>query len=330
MSTSTEKVLEVKNLEVRFARQQGMVKILQDISFDLYRGRSLGIVGESGSGKSSMALALMRLIVPPLGLVGGDYIKLEGRDILNMPIDQMSTIRGNRMSMIFQEAMTSLNPVLTIGEQIVEIIQVHQKLPKREAKERCLELLDLVCISAPNKRMGEYAHQISGGMRQRVMIAMALACNPAVLIADEPTTALDVTTQAQIIDLLRRLQEDINMSVILITHDLGVVAELCHDVAVMYCGRFIEQAAIQDIFDHPLHPYTRALLDSIPSLNQRERGKLLTIEGVVPAFDRLPSGCHFQDRCRYAQSYCRVEEPRLQEIDPNHYVECLYPLKDKG
>ena len=321
-----KKVLEVKNLVTCFTSLKNGGKVLKNISFDLLEGSSLGIVGESGSGKSSMALSLMRLIMPPLGMVHGDFVKLEGIDLLQLSLQEMNTIRGNRMSMIFQEAMTSLNPVFTIGDQIMESIQFHQKVSRKQAKERCLDLLNLVSIPAPDQRIKDYPHQISGGMRQRVMIAMALACGPAVLIADEPTTALDVTTQAQIIDLLQKLQQETHMSIILITHDLGLVAEICDYVAVMYCGRIIEKGAVQAIFDHPLHPYTQALLDSILSLSKGKGKKLSAIEGIVPAFDQLPVGCSFQDRCKYVTACCRGQEPLLQEVAPNRFVECFHPV----
>ncbi|TDG95565.1 ABC transporter ATP-binding protein [Cardinium endosymbiont of Culicoides punctatus] len=325
-----EKILEVRNLVTQFTMGSRMVAAVNNVSFDLFRGHSLGIVGESGSGKSAMALSLMRLITPPIGTTTGQGILLEGKDILQLSPKEMESVRGNRISMIFQEPMTSLNPVYTIGEQIMETIQLHEKASLKEAKMRCLELLTLVGIPAPHQRISEYPHQLSGGMRQRVMIAIALACSPSVLIADEPTTALDVTTQAQIIDLIQKLQKETQMGIILITHDLGVVAEVCDEVAVMYCGRIIEKSSIKEIFDGPRHPYTRALLDAIPPLmggNRNHTNRLRTIEGIVPALFDLPMGCNFQDRCSRVADRCKSSKPLLEEVAPNHFVECFYPLK---
>ncbi|ROT47347.1 ABC transporter ATP-binding protein [Candidatus Cardinium hertigii] len=328
-----EKILEVKNLVTQFAMDKHMVTAVNDVSFDILRGHSLGIVGESGSGKSAMALSLMRLITPPVGTVTGKAIMLEGKDILQFSPKEMEAIRGNRMAMIFQEPMTSLNPVYTIGDQIIETIQCHQKVLAKEAKERCLDLLTLVGIAAPQRRISEYPHQLSGGMRQRVMIAIALACSPSILIADEPTTALDVTIQAQIMELLQKLQNETQMGIILITHDLGVVAEVCDQVAVMYCGRIIEKCSVQAIFNTPLHPYTQALLDAIPLLTtgtDNRSHRLCTIEGVVPPLYDLPIGCNFQDRCPNAADTCSRMQPLLQEVLPGHFVECFYPLHIEG
>ncbi|MDD9139424.1 MAG: ABC transporter ATP-binding protein [Candidatus Cardinium sp.] len=321
-----EAILKVKNLVTQFS-QKRVVSVVNGISFELPQGGSLGIVGESGSGKSAMALSLMRLIAPPTGKIMGEGIFLEGRDILALSSKEMEHIRGNRMSMIFQEPMTSLNPVYTIGEQIMETVQLHQKVSAKEAKERCIDLLDLVGISAPQQRMSAYPHQLSGGMRQRIMIAIALACNPSVLIADEPTTALDVTTQAQIMELIQKLQAETHMGLILITHDLGIVAEVCDQVAVMYCGRIIEKSSVENIFETALHPYTQALLDSIPPLTrQTDKRRLRTIDGIVPPLTALPVGCNFQDRCPNVAPACRAQQPLLQEVSPGHFVECFYPL----
>lgn len=325
-----EKILEVQNLVTQFFMEKGMVRAVNDVSFDLFRGRSLGIVGESGSGKSAMALSLMRLITPPVGVVSGQGIFLEGKDILSLSSKEMERIRGNRISMIFQEPMTSLNPVFTIGEQIQETIQLHQQVSTKEAKERCLDLLELVGIPAPQQRLKEYPHQISGGMRQRVMIAIALACGPSVLIADEPTTALDVTTQAQIMDLIQKLQAETQMGILLITHDLGVVAEVCDEVAVMYCGKIIEKSSVEAIFAAPQHPYTKALLDAIPPLmggRVDHTRRLQAIEGVVPPLSNLPIGCNFYDRCPKATATCNGSEPSLEEIRPGHFVACFHPLQ---
>ncbi len=324
-----EKILEVKNLMTQYYAGKRMVTVVDNVSFDLYSGRSLGIVGESGSGKSAMALSLMRLITPPVGIITAQGILLEGKDILQFSLKEMEEVRGNRISMIFQEPMTALNPVFTIGEQIMETIQWHQQVPPKQAKIRCIDLLTLVGIPAPHRRMLEYPHQISGGMRQRVMIAIALACNPSVLIADEPTTALDVTTQAQIIDLMQRLQSEKNMGIILITHDLGVVAELCDEVAVMYAGRIVEKNAVKAIFSQPMHPYTQALLDAIPPLSGiDDHRRLRTIDGVVPPLSDLPIGCSFQDRCPNVKDECRSSKPMLQEAGGAHSIACFAPLQN--
>jgi oligopeptide/dipeptide ABC transporter ATP-binding protein len=303
---------------------------LDDISFTVYKGKTLGIVGESGCGKSLTALSIMRLIGEPTGKVVGGHVWLEGEDMLALPERSLQKVRGNKISMIFQEPMTSLNPVLTVGYQIQEAVALHQPLSKKDLKERSVELLKLVGIPAPEKRIHEYPHQLSGGMRQRVMIAMALSSKPAVLIADEPTTALDVTIQAQILDLMARLQEEFNMGIILITHDLGVVATVCHEVAVMYSGRIIEYASVQDLFYHPQHPYTQGLLNALPSLGiAHHQRRLTTIKGMVPALSDLPPGCSFQDRCFQVQPDCRGIQgpPSLVATRPNHQAACFHPLK---
>lgn len=325
------KILEVKNLITQYYTGRKMTTVVNNVSFDLFSGRSFAIVGESGSGKSAMALSLMRLIEPPVGTITAQGIFLEGKDILQLSLKEIQEIRGNRISMIFQEPMTALNPVFTIGEQIMGTIQLHQQVPPKEAKIRSIALLTLVGIPAPHQRMLEYPHQISGGMRQRVMIAIALACGPSVLIADEPTTALDVTTQAQIIDLIQRVQMENNMGIILITHDLGIVAEVCDEVAVMYSGSIVEKSSVKAIFDAPLHPYTQALLDAIPPLSgSRSVHRLRTIDGVVPPLSDLPIGCSFQDRCPNVQDRCRTRKPLLQEASCGHSVACFYPLQDGG
>lgn len=323
------KILEVKNLMTQYYTGKKMTTVVNNVSFDLFSGRSLAIVGESGSGKSAMALSLMRLIEPPVGTITAQGIFLEGKDILQLSLKEIQEIRGNRIAMIFQEPMTALNPVFTIGEQIMETIQLHQRVSPKEAKIRCIALLTLVGIPAPHQRMLEYPHQISGGMRQRVMIAIALACGPSVLIADEPTTALDVTTQAQIMDLIQRLQVEKNMGIILITHDLGIVAEVCDEVAVMYSGSIVEKSSVKAIFNAPLHPYTQALLDAIPPLSRSNRShRLRTIHGTVPPLSDLPIGCSFQDRCPNVQDRCRASKPLLQEASCGHSVACFYPLQD--
>ncbi len=328
-----EKILSVNNLVTQFKSAQGPITIVNDVSFDVYKGRTLGIVGESGSGKSVTALSIMRLIADSMGEVVGGNIFLEGQDLLQLSEKDMRAVRGNKLSMIFQEPMTSLNPVFTIGYQIKEALTLHQSLSDQEAREQTIELLKLVGISAPEKRVDEYPHQLSGGMRQRAMIAMALSSKPAVLIADEPTTALDVTIQAQILDLMTRLQEELKMGIILITHDLGVVAEVCHEVAVMYGGKIVERAPVQKLFSEPKHPYTQGLLASIPSLEagqHKASARLDTIKGVVPALNALPPGCSFQDRCFKVQQDCKGEQghPPLEEKAPNQLAACFHPLHE--
>ena len=326
-----DKMLEVKQLVTQFRTAQGTVTAVDGVSFDAYKGKSLGIVGESGSGKSTIALSIMRLIAPPAGQIAQGEIWFQGQDLLQLPARAMQDVRGNQISMIFQEPMTSLNPVFTVGNQIRETLLLHQAITPKEAQDRCIELLALVGIPAPEKRIHEYPHQLSGGMRQRVMIAMALACQPAVLIADEPTTALDVTIQAQILDLMRQLQEEQDMGIILITHDLGVVAEMCDEVAVMYCGRIVEQAEVNTLFRRPAHPYTQGLLASIPSLEPSQTDqeqRLATIPGVVPPLSQLPLGCNFQDRCQRADEACKGPQgdPVLEEVAPQHLAACFHPL----
>jgi peptide/nickel transport system ATP-binding protein len=314
-----EKILEVKNLQTSFFTEDGVVRAVDDVSFDVYKGRTLGIVGESGCGKSVTSLSIMRLIPNPPGKTTGGQILYKGKDLLQIPMSEMRKLRGNELSMIFQEPMTSLNPVFTIGNQIRETIALHQDLSKSAVKDRAVEMLKLVGIPSPEKRVNDYPHQLSGGMRQRVMIAMALSCNPNVLIADEPTTALDVTIQAQILDLLRDLQQRVGMGLILITHDLGVVAEVADEVMVMYAGRAVEQGSVKEIFTNPKMPYTRGLLNSIPTLSKDPTGKvkkkrLETIPGIVPSLLHLPKGCRFQERCTHVVAACREKEPELRAI----------------
>jgi oligopeptide/dipeptide ABC transporter ATP-binding protein len=329
----SEKILEVKNLEVEFNTDRGVIKAVQDVNLNVFKNRTLGIVGESGSGKSVTALSIMRLIPNPPGRISKGEILFRGQNILNLSQLEMRQIRGNKISMIFQEPMTSLNPVFTIGNQIEEVVRLHRsELNKKDCKVRAIEMLKLVGIPSPEKRYAEYPHQLSGGMRQRVMIAMALACEPDVLIADEPTTALDVTIQAQILDLMKKLQQELGMGIIMITHDLGVVAETCDDVAVMYCGQIVEQADAKTIFNHPRHPYTRGLLDSIPKVHgqgQATKEKLYTIPGMVPSLFDLPAGCSFQDRCTFATQKCRGElgAPKLEAATSDHRVSCFHPIE---
>jgi oligopeptide/dipeptide ABC transporter ATP-binding protein len=326
-----EKILEVKNLTTQFKTEKGLVTAVDNVSFDVYKGRTLGIVGESGSGKSVTALSVMRLIPNPPGIIASGEVLFKGKNILEYSDNEIRKIRGNHISMIFQEPMTSLNPVFTVGNQIEEVLRLHQKLSAKDATAKAIELLKLVGIPSPEKRIAEYPHQLSGGMRQRVMIAMALACEPSILIADEPTTALDVTIQAQILDLMNKLQDELGMGIILITHDLGVVAETCHDVAVMYCGKIIERADVKTLFQSPKHPYTRGLIDSIPSFDSTTdevKHRLNTIEGIVPSLYALPKGCYFQNRCFNAEDDCRGSKgaPPLEEKQTGQEAACFHPL----
>ncbi len=328
-----EKVLEVKNLKTQFSTEGGVVVAVDDVSFNVYKGRTLGIVGESGCGKSVTSLSIMRLIPNPPGLISGGQIFYKGKDLLQMPVAEMRKIRGNEISMIFQEPMTSLNPVFTVGDQIREAIQLHQKVSRKEALLKTVEMLQLVGIPSPEKRVNDYPHQLSGGMRQRVMIAMALSCNPQVLVADEPTTALDVTIQAQILDLMRKIRETLGMGMILITHDLGVVAETADEVLVMYAGKVVEQAPVVEIFANPKHPYTRGLLSSIPSFSKTasssvdgKKPKLETIAGIVPSLLELPAGCRFSTRCPHVTDECRAAEPVLRDVAAEHQIACIKNL----
>ncbi|MDG0817146.1 ABC transporter ATP-binding protein [Bdellovibrio sp. PAP01] len=330
MSPVSDILLEVQNLKTGFKTDEGAFRAVDDVSFYVKKGQTLGIVGESGCGKSVTSLSVMRLIQKP-GSIESGKILFKGQDLLKLSEDKMRTIRGNEIAMIFQEPMTSLNPVYTIGDQIEEAVLLHQKqFNKEQARERAIEMLRLVGIPAPEKRFHEYPHQLSGGMRQRVMIAMAISCNPELLIADEPTTALDVTIQAQILDLMRKLQKEFNAGMILITHDLGVVAEMCQEVAVMYAGRIVEFGTVEDIFYRPKHPYTRGLLDSIPHFETGHKlDQLKTIKGMVPSLYNLPVGCRFADRCPYAQEDCRQIYPTLENMRGIHKVACHHPLSEE-
>ncbi|MEP7236024.1 MAG: ABC transporter ATP-binding protein [Ignavibacteriota bacterium] len=314
-------LLEVKNLKTYFFTDDGVSKAVDDVSYTVDPKQTLGVVGESGCGKSVTALSIMRLIPDPPGKTVGGQIFFEGRDLLKISEEEMRAIRGNKIGMIFQEPMTSLNPVFTVGNQIEESILLHEKVSKDEAKNRAIEMLKKVGIPAPEQRYREYPHQLSGGMRQRIMIAMALACNPSILIADEPTTALDVTVQAQILELIKELQETLGMGVILITHDLGVIAETADNVAVMYASHIVEYSNADDIYYNPLHPYTVGLLGSIPKLNI-ESDRLMTIEGTVPIPTNYPPGCNFAARCPYATPQCLSEEPLLIEHEVGHWAAC--------
>ena len=316
-------LLQVDNLSTHFDTLTGTVKSVDGLSYQVDAGRTLGVVGESGCGKSVTALSILRLVPTPPGRFAGGEIRYRGTDLLELSEAEMRSIRGNRISMIFQDPMTSLNPVLTVGRQIAETVQLHQQVGRREALQRAVEMLKLVQIAEPERRANEYPHQLSGGMRQRVMIALALACNPELLIADEPTTALDVTIQAQIVDLLRGLQKKLGMGIVLITHDLGVVAECCDRVLVMYAGSKVEEAPVEALFDRPLHPYTRALMASMPSMNTHAT-RLAEIPGMVPAPDELGTGCSFAQRCSFATPRCRREIPSLRRWnDEDHWVACF-------
>ena len=320
-------LLSVKNLSTEFPVKKGIVRAVEDVSFDVDQGEILAIVGESGSGKSVTSLSIMGLLAEP-GHVAGGSLEFEGKDLATLSEKQYRELRGNDMAMIFQEPMTSLNPVYSVGNQIVEAIRTHEKVSKAEAKDRAVDLLRKVGIPSPEARINDYPHQMSGGMRQRVMIAMALACNPKLLIADEPTTALDVTIQAQILDLLRRLRDDTGMAVLLITHDLGVVSETADRVVVMYCGQVVEEAEVRTLFDHPMHPYTLGLLKSIPRLEDDDSKRLYMIKGMVPNPLEMPPGCHFSDRCDSCMDICRTKVPELVDVD-GHKVRCfLYESAD--
>ena len=324
-----ESVLEVENLQTHFFTNDGVVRAVDGVSYGVRRGETLGVVGESGCGKSVTALSILRLVANPPGRIVGGAVRLEGRNLLEATETEMEEVRGNEISMIFQEPMTSLNPLFTVGRQISEAIALHQGLSKRDAMDRAVEMLREVHIPEPERRAHEYPHQLSGGMRQRVMIAMALSCNPKVLIADEPTTALDVTIQAQILDLMRETQRTQGQAVILITHDMGVVAENADRVVVMYAGRKVEEAEVDELFDHPGHPYTEGLLGAIPSLetaahSETGRGRLNEIEGMVPSLANLPPGCSFAPRCRYASEQCLQDYPPLEHHRPGHWVACWH------
>ena len=319
-------ILEIDGLKTHFHTRDGIVRAVDGVSIRVDRGETLSIVGESGCGKSVTAMSVLRLLPVPPAKIEAGRILFDGEDLLLASEERMRDIRGNRISMIFQEPMTSLNPVMPVGRQIAESLELHQDLGRRAAAERAIEMLDLVQIPEPRRRASEYPHQLSGGMRQRVMIAMALACNPSILIADEPTTALDVTIQAQILDLMLQLKEQIGAAIVFITHDLGVVAETAQRVVVMYAGRKVEEAAVADLFARPLHPYTLGLMGSIPKLAARVlsggRGRLAEIPGVVPSLRQEMAGCTFAPRCPFAQERCRVETPELETHDGGRLVAC--------
>ncbi|HLQ34983.1 MAG TPA: ABC transporter ATP-binding protein [Chloroflexota bacterium] len=321
-------LLSVRDLRTEFRTQDGTVKAVDGVSFDIGKGETLGVVGESGCGKSVTALSIMRLIPEPPGRIVSGQVLFGGQDVLRLSDEQMRRVRGRRIAMIFQDPMTSLNPVLTISRQVTEALELHLGMSRRAARERAIELLEIVGIPAARARIDDYPHQFSGGMRQRVMVAMALSCNPELLIADEPTTALDVTIQAQIIDLIKKLTADFGTAVMFISHNLGVVAGLCDRINVMYAGHIVESAPTEELFDHPKHPYTLGLLRSIPRLDESRKEKLVPIEGLPPDLIAPPPGCPFAPRCVYHIERSLVERPELREVRPGHTVACHVDLAD--
>ncbi|HDZ09441.1 ABC transporter ATP-binding protein [Pseudohongiella sp.] len=318
----SEPILQLSNLVTEFDTDEGRVRAVDDVSFSVNAGETLGIVGESGCGKSVTAQSIMRLLPQPMGQIVSGEIRFNGQNLAALTLEQMRAIRGAEIGMVFQEPMTALNPVHTIGRQLAEVLLLHKKISKQDALRQSMVMLDRVGIPAPDIRMGEYPHQLSGGMRQRVVIAMALACGPKLLIADEPTTALDVTIQAQILELIRELQNDMGMAVMLITHDLGVIAETSQQVVVMYAGKVAEKGTVYDIFDHPTHPYTQGLLSSIPRLNTVPKSRLAIIPGMVPGLRDLPAGCRFANRCRHCLDSCTLASPAEEQVSAGHSVSC--------
>ena len=318
-----ESILEVNNLTTRFRTERGTVTAVQGVSFHVQRGEILGLVGESGCGKSVTSQSIMRLYDEKRFARYEGEILFDGKNLLTLPEKQMQAVRGGRIAMVFQDSLSSLNPVFTCGDQIMESILIHQKLSRAEAKEQAVEMLRLVGIPDPERRFSQYPHELSGGMRQRVMIACALSCRPKLLIADEPTTALDVTIQAQIMELIVDLNRELDMGVILITHDLSVVAETCSRVAVMYLGQIVEEADVLSLFEHPMHPYTRGLLKSIPSVSEGRREDLYIIEGTVPLLSQIPQGCRFRPRCPYARPECAERMPELEPLPSGQKVRCF-------
>jgi len=321
LATSGKTILEVDDLRTEFHTEEGIVHAVNGITYNLHEGETLGIVGESGCGKSVSVLSIMRLLASPPAKIYGS-VRFRGTDLLQLPESEMRKIRGAQIAMVFQDPLTSLNPVLTIGYQMIEPLQLHLGMSKAEARDRAVELLEMVGIPEARSRLDDYPHQFSGGMRQRVMIAMALACNPSLLIADEPTTALDVTIQAQIVDLMKQLRDEIGMTLIWITHDLGVVAGLADRVIVMYAGFIVEDAPVDDLYEDPRHPYTKALLKSLPRMDGSPGEKLETIEGLPPDLISLPRGCPFASRCKYAKPICYEQRPPLEEIAPGRRLAC--------
>ena len=330
LTEEREKILEVDRLSTMFHTERGELKATDGVSFCVYKGEILGIVGESGCGKSVTSQSILRLYDEKKTASYEGAVRLDGRDLMELPEKQRQQIRGAEISMVFQDALSALNPVLSVGSQIMETLLIHQKLTKKEARERAVGMLRLVGIPEPEKRFFQYPHQLSGGMRQRVMIAIALACRPRLLIADEPTTALDVTIQAQVMDLIVELNQKLEMGVILITHDLAVVAETCQRVVVMYLGQIVEEARVDELFDHPLHPYTRGLLRCLPRLDADKTERLFQIEGTVPLLNQIPSGCRFAPRCPYAMERCRTRMPELVSAGPSQKVRCHMVAEENG
>ena len=314
-------LLEVRKLHTSFFTQDGVVHAVDNVSFNVAKGEAVALVGESGCGKSVTAMSIMRLVAPPGRITGGE-VRFKGRDLVTLSEREMRDVRGDDVAMVFQEPMTSLNPVFKIGDQVAEAIRIHKKVSKREAWRMAGDMLELVSISDPIRRLDDYPHQLSGGMRQRVMIAMALSCDPELLIADEPTTALDVTIQAQIMELLASLQQRLGLAILLITHDLGVVAEFCERVIVMYTGRIVEESPVRDLFANPAHPYTRGLMKSLPSVSTGEQTRLPTIKGMVPPITNLPPGCKFNPRCPDVMPICLGNEPARMIVGPGHDARC--------
>jgi len=326
VSTDQQPLLRVRDLVVEFNTEAGIARAIDNVSFDIYPNETVGLVGESGCGKTVTGLSILGLIPSPPGKIVQGSIEFMGRDLVSMPEEELRNIRGSEISMIFQEPMTALNPVFTIENQMVDVLTRHQGLTRRQASKAAIEMLDKVGIPIPEQRIKEYPHQLSGGMRQRVMIAMALSCGPKLLVADEPTTALDVTTQAQVLEQISLLQDEFHMAVILVTHDLGVVAETCDRGIVMYCGNIVESADIDSLFNRPRHPYTEGLLNSIPRLREQKIDQLPIIPGRVPDLFHLPAGCRYGDRCNKVTDQCRQTVPLLQSMDDNTAVSCFHPV----
>jgi oligopeptide/dipeptide ABC transporter ATP-binding protein len=322
--STRKRILKIRDLSVSFTTENGPAKVIENVSFSVEHGKTLGLVGESGCGKSVTAMSIIRLLPSPPTQVESGRIFFNGDDMLGLNDAEMRSIRGNRIGMIFQEPMTSLNPTFSIGFQIAEVLRIHRGLDRSQARQRCIELLEMVGIGSVTTRLDQYPHELSGGLRQRVMIAMAIACRPGLLIADEPTTALDVTIQAQILDLLVKLQKELDMSILMITHDLGVVAEFCDHVAVMYAGKIVEKAPVEQIFNQPRHPYTLGLMTSIPKIGHK-RTYLPTIPGMVPGIGQRPAGCYFVDRCNRAKEICRSSEPPLDGKGTKIRLACWNP-----
>ena len=322
-----EKFLSVKDLHVHYLTSDADVYAVNGISFDLQRGKTLGLVGETGAGKTTIARAILGILPKPAGRVTGGEIEFEGKSVYDLPEKELQKIRGNKITMIFQDPMTALNPVMTVGEQIAEVVELHNGGDREAARQRAVEMLETVGI--PAERYSEYPHQFSGGMKQRVVIAIALACSPELLLADEPTTALDVTIQAQVLELMRQLNSSNGTSMILITHDLGVVAEMCDDVAIVYGGQIVEKGSLEDIFDDPRHPYTLGLFGALPSMKEDEDARLKPIAGMPPDPTQLPTGCYFHPRCPHATERCKTEAPCAVEVTPGHWVQC-HEFKKEG